>query len=73
MDLAGPLGVSDFLILTATEHASYLKLAKTPRVSHPPVSLEALGLQNSNGLESVTVSSALNSRLKQILTLDSQH
>lgn len=32
MDIAGPLGVSHFLILTATENAAYLRLAKTPRV-----------------------------------------
>ena len=33
VDIAGPLGVSHFLILTATENAAYLRLAKTPRVS----------------------------------------
>ncbi len=33
MDIAGPLGVSHFLILTATENAAYLRLAKTPRVN----------------------------------------
>jgi ribosome biogenesis protein SSF1/2 len=33
VDIAGPLGVSHFLILTATEKAAYLRLAKTPRVS----------------------------------------
>ena len=32
MDIAGPLGVSHFLILTATENAAYLRVAKTPRV-----------------------------------------
>lgn len=32
VDIAGPLGVSHFLILTATENAAYLRLAKTPRV-----------------------------------------
>ena len=31
--VAGPLGVSHFLILTATERARYLRVAKTPRVS----------------------------------------
>lgn len=29
--VSGPLGVSHFLILTATKNASYLRLAKTPR------------------------------------------
>lgn len=32
--VAGPLGVSHFLILTATEKSNYLRVAKTPRVSH---------------------------------------
>ena len=32
MDIAGPLGVSHFMILTATENAAYLRIAKTPRV-----------------------------------------
>jgi hypothetical protein len=32
VDIAGPLGVSHFMILTATENAAYLRLAKTPRV-----------------------------------------
>ena len=32
MDIAGPLGVSHFMILTATESAAYLRIAKTPRV-----------------------------------------
>ena len=31
--IAGPLNVSHFLILTATEQAAYLRLAKVPRVS----------------------------------------
>ncbi len=31
--VGGPLGVSHFIILTATENASYMKVAKTPRVS----------------------------------------
>ena len=31
--IAGPLGVTHFMILTATENASYLRVAKTPRVS----------------------------------------
>lgn len=30
--VAGPLGVSHFLILTATEKSTYLRVAKTPRV-----------------------------------------
>lgn len=33
VNVAGPLGISHFLILTATEHSRYLRLAKTPRVS----------------------------------------
>lgn len=33
LSVAGPLGVSHFLILTATDKASYLRVAKTPRVS----------------------------------------
>ena len=32
VDIAGPLGVSHFLILTATANAAYLRLVKTPRV-----------------------------------------
>lgn len=32
--IAGPLGVTQFLILTATENACYLRIAKAPRVSH---------------------------------------
>lgn len=32
VDIAGPLGVSHFMILTATENAAYLRIAKTPRV-----------------------------------------
>ena len=31
--IAGPLGVTQFLILTATENACYLRIAKTPRVT----------------------------------------
>ncbi|EIE18463.1 Brix-domain-containing protein, partial [Coccomyxa subellipsoidea C-169] len=31
VDIAGPLGVSHFLILTATDNAAYLRVAKTPR------------------------------------------
>lgn len=31
--IAGPLGVTQFLILTATENACYLRIAKAPRVS----------------------------------------
>lgn len=30
--IAGPLGVTHFLILTATQRASYLRIAKSPRV-----------------------------------------
>lgn len=30
--VAGPLGVSHFLILTATEKSTYIRVAKTPRV-----------------------------------------
>lgn len=30
--IAGPLGVTHFLILTATQHASYLRITKSPRV-----------------------------------------
>lgn len=33
VNVAGPLGVSQFLILTATENSSYLRIAKVPRVS----------------------------------------
>jgi ribosome biogenesis protein SSF1/2 len=33
VSVAGPLGVSHFLILTATDKASYLRVAKAPRVS----------------------------------------
>lgn len=33
VDIAGPLGVSHFLMLTATDNAAYLRVAKTPRVS----------------------------------------
>eukprot|EP00879_Flechtneria_rotunda_P030919 GHRR01033660.1.p1 GENE.GHRR01033660.1~~GHRR01033660.1.p1 ORF type:complete len:113 (-),score=20.55 GHRR01033660.1:321-659(-) len=32
VSVAGPLGVSHFLMLTATERSTYLKVAKTPRV-----------------------------------------
>jgi hypothetical protein len=34
--IAGPLGVTHFLILTATQNASYLRIAKTPRVRSFP-------------------------------------
>jgi hypothetical protein len=33
VSVAGPLGVSHFLMLTATEKATYLRVAKAPRVS----------------------------------------
>jgi Brix domain len=32
--IAGPLGVTHFLILTATQRACYLRVAKSPRVSN---------------------------------------
>ena len=32
VNIAGPLGVTHFLILTATETAAYLRVAKTPQV-----------------------------------------
>lgn len=32
--IAGPLGVTHFVILTATQNASYLRVAKSPRVRH---------------------------------------
>jgi hypothetical protein len=32
VSVAGPLGVSHFLMLTATEKATYLRVAKAPRV-----------------------------------------
>jgi len=32
VNVAGPLGISHFLILTATENSCYLRIAKTPRV-----------------------------------------
>ena len=37
VNIAGPLGVSHFMILTATQHSCYLRIAKVPRVcsSHP--------------------------------------
>jgi hypothetical protein len=35
VSVAGPLGVSHFMILTATDAASYLRVAKTPRVGGP--------------------------------------
>lgn len=31
VSVSGPLGVTHFLILSATQHASYLRVAKTPR------------------------------------------
>ena len=37
VNIAGPLGVSHFMILTATQHSCYLRIAKVPRVcSCPP-------------------------------------
>lgn len=43
VDIAGPLGVSHFLILTATDTAAYLRIAKTPRVKflwqHPCIAI----------------------------------
>jgi hypothetical protein len=32
VSVAGPLGVSHFVMLSATDNSSYVKLAKTPRV-----------------------------------------
>lgn len=32
VNIAGPLGVTHFLILTATETAAYLRVARTPQV-----------------------------------------
>jgi ribosome biogenesis protein SSF1/2 len=32
VSVAGPLGVTHFVMLTATENSSYLKLSKAPRV-----------------------------------------
>jgi ribosome biogenesis protein SSF1/2 len=32
VSVAGPLGVSHFMILTGTDSSSYLRIAKTPRV-----------------------------------------
>lgn len=32
VSVAGPLGVSHFMILTATDSSSYLRVAKAPRV-----------------------------------------
>ena len=36
VNIAGPLGVAHFLILTATETAAYLRIAKTPRARSQP-------------------------------------
>lgn len=35
VSVAGPLGVSHFVILTATDSSSYMRIAKTPRVRAP--------------------------------------
>lgn len=35
VSVAGPLGVTHFMILTATDNSSYLRIAKTPRVRGP--------------------------------------
>ena len=32
--VAGPIGVSHFVMFTATENASYMKICKSPRVKH---------------------------------------
>ena len=32
VSVAGPLGVTHFIILTGTENSSYMRVAKTPRV-----------------------------------------
>ena len=37
--IAGPLGVTHFVMLTATKTASYLRIAKAPRVSRASLSL----------------------------------
>lgn len=42
VSVAGPLGVTHFLMLTATENSSYLKLCKAPRVSERPLCLHAV-------------------------------
>jgi hypothetical protein len=36
VNIAGPLGVTHFLMLTATENASYLRVAKSPQVPLSP-------------------------------------
>ena len=33
VSVAGPLGVSHFIMLTATERSNYMRIAKAPRVS----------------------------------------
>ena len=43
--IAGPLGVTQFLILTATENACYLRVAKAPRVSSYFCSLQDINLR----------------------------
>ena len=43
--VAGPLGVTHMLLLTATETACYLRVAKSPRVSQ--LQLEAQHLSSS--------------------------
>ncbi len=43
--IAGPLGVTQFLILTATENACYLRIAKAPRVSLLVLLLVAITFQ----------------------------
>jgi hypothetical protein len=42
VSVAGPLGVTHFLMLTATEKSSYLKLCKSPRVSGATLCLHAV-------------------------------
>lgn len=37
VSVAGPLGVTHFVMLSATDNASYIKLAKTPRVGRDAV------------------------------------
>lgn len=36
VNVAGPLGVTHFVILTATQGSCYMRVAKSPRVRHAP-------------------------------------
>lgn len=40
--IAGPLGVTHFVILTATQNASYLRIAKSPRVRQSEIHIATL-------------------------------